>query len=277
MRTDLYKLSQEMKTNFPDLLWQYVAEDLFWRLEKTGLIEKYKIKNQDYLEKKKIVLFQTTDKNNSPERLHKVFEEESDIEWSGSFEEGKWRLSAKYINCDHNQISPDIIEIPFQIEIHRLMDEGLVSPTRVEIEFINRKHKKIVMNSYSIETILGEHIFEIMRKLELINDMKSYEVVFSILSSNSISGRRIIEIFEVFSTKEPKVISKRRLEQIEEYKTYSYMKKRWNQHAKRRQIQCSWEEVVDKILSFIKPLWTAMCNNEIFFDDWMPELGRFLG
>lgn len=277
MRTDLYKLSQEMNTNFPDLLWQYVAEDLFWRLEKTGLIENYWLKNQDYLEKKKIVLFQTTDKKNSLEKLQKILEEESDIEWSGSFEEEKWSLSAKYSNCNHNQISPEIIEIPFQIEIHRLIDEGLVSPTRVEIEFINRKHKKIVMNSYSIETILGEHIFEIIRKLELINDMKSYEVVFSILDSNSISGRRIIEILEVFSKKEPKVISKRRLEQIEEYKTYSYMKKRWNQHAKRRQIQCSWEEVVDKILSFIKPLWTAMCNNEIFFDDWMPELGRFLG
>ena len=32
-----------------------------------------------------------------------------------------------------------------------------------------------------------------------------------------------------------------------------------------------------KFQSFMKPLWHAVCCDEIFFDDWMPELGRYLG
>lgn len=277
VRTDLYKLSQEMETSFPDLLWQYVTEDLFWRLEKTGLIENYWLKNQDYLEKKKIYLFQRPEKNISNEKLQRIFEEESDVVWSGIFKEDEWIIKARYNNCEHNKISPEVIEIPLKIQIQKLMSEGLVTPSRNEIEFLNRKHKKMIINTYSVEAILGEYIFEILRKLELINDMKLYELAYSILSNNSISGRHIIEILEEFAQKEPKIISQRRIEQIEEYKTYSYMKKRWNQYAKKRDLEYVWEEVVDKILEFIKPLWNAIRNNEIFYDDWMPELGRFLG
>ncbi len=277
VRTDLQELSQKKNIEFADLLWQYIAEDLFWRLGKTGVIEKYWLKNQDYLEKKKILLFQIPDKNVSQEKLQKILEEESDVQWEGVFQEDKWKIKARYNNYGHNQISPDVIEIPFKIEIQKLMSEGLVSPTRNEIEFINRKHKKMVINTYSVEAILGEYVFEIMRKLELINDMKLYELTYSILCNNSVSGRHIIEIMELFAQKEPKIISKRRIEQIEEYKTYPYMKKRWVQYAKKRKLEYTWEEVVDKILDFIKPLWNAICNNEIFFDDWMPELGRFLG
>ena len=38
-----------------------------------------------------------------------------------------------------------------------------------------------------------------------------------------------------------------------------------------------WEEVMDRIVSFTEPLWDALCENTVFLDDWMPELGRFLG
>ena len=38
-----------------------------------------------------------------------------------------------------------------------------------------------------------------------------------------------------------------------------------------------WEETLDLILDFLTPVWSAFCNDEIFYDDWMPELGRFMG
>jgi hypothetical protein len=28
---------------------------------------------------------------------------------------------------------------------------------------------------------------------------------------------------------------------------------------------------------FLRPVWNAMCRDEVFFGDWMPELERFLG
>ena len=36
-------------------------------------------------------------------------------------------------------------------------------------------------------------------------------------------------------------------------------------------------DALDLILAFAGPVWNCLCDNEIFCDDWMPELGRFLG
>ena len=117
-----------------------------------------------------------------------------------------------------------------------------------------------------------------MRKLELISDMEAYAEANEILKEYSISGRYILEEFTVMGEKEPKVVSLKRLEQISSYKKYGYMKKRWQQyeraHGKEKE---DWEAVITRILSFLDPVWKALCENEIFFDDWMPELERFLG
>jgi len=31
-----------------------------------------------------------------------------------------------------------------------------------------------------------------------------------------------------------------------------------------------------QILSFVNPIWDAVCRDEIFFGDWMPDLSRYL-
>ena len=77
---------------------------------------------------------------------------------------------------------------------------------------------------------------------------------------------------------EPKVATMKRLDQIQSYKNYGYMKKRWLQYERMHlQEKEEWEAVVDRIMSFICPVWKALCDAEIFFDDWMTELERFLG
>ena len=107
--------------------------------------------------------------------------------------------------------------------------------------------------------------------------MKPYAVAYSILKENSVSGRHIVEIFRQKAEAKPRVVSMRRLEQVSGYRSYAYMRRRWQQHSKRNRLEVSWEDALDLILEFLTPLWSAFCNNEIFFDDWMPELGRFLG
>ena len=55
------------------------------------------------------------------------------------------------------------------------------------------------------------------------------------------------------------------------------MKKKWQQYAKHRKEQYDdWEIMVKRITNFLNPIWNALCEDEIFFDDWMPELERFL-
>ena len=131
---------------------------------------------------------------------------------------------------------------------------------------------------YSKESILADALFEIMRKLELISEMEAYAEANQILKEYSISGRYILDEFYAKSQREPKVKNLKRLEQISSYKNYGYMKKRWQQYERLHKCEKEdWESVVERLLSFLGPVWKAFCEDEIFFDDWMPELERFLG
>ena len=137
---------------------------------------------------------------------------------------------------------------------------------------------------FSPESRLGEQLFEIMDKLELVSDMKPYGDAYEILKRYSVSGRQIIDNFKVRAKNKPKTVSMHRLEQVYGYRSYAYMKRRWEQYCKRLDTtaeghmrNAGWEETLDLILDFLTPVWSAFCNDEIFYDDWMPELGRFLG
>lgn len=156
--------------------------------------------------------------------------------------------------------------------------ENAQSPKRKELKLVFVGKKSCPYLSYSKESILAESLFEMLKMLELVGDMECYSVANRILKIHSISGRHILEDMKVLGEKEPKVISMKRLEQMEDYKTYAYMKRKWEQYEKRHGREPEdWDEVTDRILAFLKPTWKALCENEIFFDDWMPGLGRFLG
>lgn len=147
-----------------------------------------------------------------------------------------------------------------------------------ELTLFLEERKHCTYLCYSKESILAESLFEIMRKLELISDMEAYGEANQILKDYSISGRYILEEFSAMGEKEPKVVSMKRLEQIASYRDYGYMKKRWQQYERNhRSEKEDWESVVTRILAFLGPVWKALCEDEIFFDDWMPELERFLG
>ena len=151
------------------------------------------------------------------------------------------------------------------------------------IVFMNSFYGDADVCIFSPESRLGEQLFEIMDKLELVSDMKPYGDAYEILKRYSVSGRQIIDIFKVRAKNKPKTVSMHRLEQVYGYRSYAYMRRRWEQYCKRLTRQqrayanACWEETLDLILDFLTPVWSACCNDEIFYDDWMPELGRFLG
>ena len=117
-----------------------------------------------------------------------------------------------------------------------------------------------------------------LERLELVSDMGCYWKVYEILKNQSLSGRFVLEELEALTEKEPKIKTKKRLDQIAEYRTYAYMRKRWEKFLRNhKQKPVAWEEALELILNFAKPVWNCLCDNRIFFDDWMPELGKFLG
>lgn len=301
VKVDLKEISREKNIPYSDVLWDYVAQDFLWRIGAGGLEEFLWLKKPDYETGERLSFYYIDGKSSrdigSPdEMLRNIITEDagindrSDIVWSiaetvdsadgtsigtnvGTSNSGnmypveKWSFVAK---CDD-------IDVPFSIKIERISEENAGIPVGKYIEAMNRFHKNIHVNVYSPESILGEQIFEIMEKLELVSDMKPFASAYEILRDNSISGRHIVDIFKQKAQEKPKIVTMRRLEQIKGYRSYAYMKKRWNRYAKRTGIDTDWEDALDLILGFLEPVWTAFCNNEIFFDDWMPELGRFLG
>ena len=131
---------------------------------------------------------------------------------------------------------------------------------------------------YSPESELSYDLFAIMDKLELIGSMGSYYDAYRLLRTQPLSGRYVLEELTVLTAASPKMRKEQRLKQLDGYRAYTYMRKRWEKYLRNHGLaEVPWEDAIDLILVFVSPIWESLCRNEIFFDDWMPELGRFLG
>lgn len=190
-----------------------------------------------------------------------------DIQGRGLIDSTIWNIQAIYQE----------MKIPITVRITPLIDKELTSE-QIELELATQEEKRIIINAYAEENHLAESFFEIMKMLELISDMSAYDNVNRILKTETINGRHIMEMLQDLIQKEPKILRKKRIEQVAGYHEYTYMRKRWEQYEKRHDMTPEpWKDVLERILRFGEPIWQALCDNEVFFDDWMPELSRFLG
>lgn len=279
LATKLKELSIKTNIPFADLLWQYAAEDMIHRIDCSGNGDCLWLSDWNYPSKltkgnnPKLNLLFKKGKKPLDDILTDILGLKTDMIWElideGSKDEKSitWIFKADY--CSY--------EVSFPIIIRRIEDESWIFPTAGVIDPLRKRYVQIKYNALAVENMLGQQVFEVISKLELINNMEAYAIINDFLKTNSVSGRHMIEELEYFIKREPKVAREKRIDQIKEYRSYAYMRKRWNQYCKKHEISDSWEEALDRVASFIEPLWRAICNNEIFFDDWMPELGRFLG
>lgn len=295
--TELKDISMERGVAFADLLHAYVIEDLVRRIYESSyadhflfLQEKgesladialhteermdfFYIKSEKQIAPDKLIPGQVLSEKLLQQMASEVFDKANkySVDWNYQIAEEKEFCRIQLI-AQYKEMS-----VPVNLRITEMKEQGVRS-VKQEIPMILKPSKTVFYYSYSPENLIGEHLFEIVRKLELIGDMKSYCVVNDILRTQSVSGRYIMEELQKFAEKEPKVIKPKRMEQLAEYREYTYMRKRWEQYCKSHGKEVEpWMEVIDRLMNFLQPLWNCLCNNEIFFDDWMPELGRFLG
>lgn len=169
------------------------------------------------------------------------------------------------------------MRIPVAVRIFPLQKKGIV-PEQKEIPLSSENGQPLLVYVYSAENRLAEDFYNIMKLLELIPDMGAYGRVNQILKTEPINGRHIMEMLEERAAAEPRQFREKRIEQLAGYRDYAYMRKRWEQYERRSGGESEpWGEVVDRIVRFAGPVWGAICRKEVFFDDWMPELSRFLG
>lgn len=307
VRVDLRHISNEKKIPYSDVLWQYVRQDFLWRINNAGLGKVLWLQKPYFATGEKLALYYVygspsgrAEDNGTPfDVLRNIIignaglNSHSDVVWTDAVASKQaaalsgnapgssdiqplihtWNLSAM---CDGE-------EVPFAVRLERLNEADAGVPTTKNIVFMNSFYGDADICIFSPESRLGEQLFEIMDRLELVSDMKPFGVAYEILKRYSVSGRQIIDIFKAKAEKKPRAVSMHRLEQVCGYRSYTYMKKRWEQYCKRltghqkEYVNAGWEETLDLILDFLTPVWSAFCNDEIFYDDWMPELGRFLG
>lgn len=274
-----------------DILYGCAIEDVMLRIYMSAYKENLWVANEDALgevayrkiskEHLELLYIQKEKKDASFSEqlvdsfLKNLFEKEDgkqNMLWNGKacmIAENEAQLS---LNCEYMDM-----QVPLTIRIKAIKYEKQI-PKQKELILMFDEKKSCKYLSYSRENVLSEVTFEIMRKLELISDMKAYDQMNDILKTHTINGRRVLDELKAMGEKEPKVISMKRLEMIRSYIDYGYMKKRWLQYVKKNpEKNEEWEKVMERLVAFLTPIWTALCENEIFFDDWMPELERFLG
>lgn len=201
---------------------------------------------------------------------NEVVRKETGCDWTYQYEQKEGQILVR-LNCTYKQM-----QVPVTMCIKPMIFSSQ-KPRKRELTFLFETKKICEYFSYSKESVLAESLFEIIHKMELISDMEHYHIVDEILKTQSVSGRYILEDLKMMTEKIPKIISAKRLEQIAAYKEYGYMKKKWQQYCRQQKRKMTeWNELMDRLIRFLTPLWKALCEDEIFFDDWMPELGRFL-
>ena len=295
--TEIMKRSRELAIPFADLLWGYAVEDMMLRIEQSEYreflwLESYPILGEqvyrERAERKIHFFYQESGKSMPPEKLcpgqtlsqalaeqmkTEIFSSTNpqEIDWTGTVSEQKgWiylNMTAEY--CD--------MRVPLTIALHSYHADNRNSVQREEA-LTAIAGEKVSYLLYAPESRIGRDVFTIMEKLELVGDMSCYYNTYRMLHSQSLNGRYVIEELERLTENLPKIKTKERLAQIEGYRNYAYMRKRWEKYLRNHgQQPVPWEDALDLILEFLRPIWHSLCEQLVFFDDWMPELGRFLG
>ncbi len=166
--------------------------------------------------------------------------------------------------------------VPIRIRVAELIWSGTV-PERRSFPLFMEGGKKIPYLHYPAEIVLAEQMFEIIKNMELLPDMGAYDTVYAILHTEAVDGRHIRQMLHDVCRRERLVPDQERGDVILSYRNYTYMRKRWEKYLRhQKRTEPSWAEVMEVLGGFLPRIWRSICEDEVFFGDWMPGLGRFL-
>ena len=135
--------------------------------------------------------------------------------------------------------------------------------------------KPVQIPHLPLEYIAVEHIYEMFKNLELIGSMSHYLEFYEALGTEAFSGRKMQMMLKNILEQRKLSLDQKRIDAWKSYENYPYMRKRYISYA-RKKSDATWEEVFGRIQTFLLPILEAIVKEEIFFGDWMPNLGRYL-
>jgi len=205
------------------------------------------------------------------EKAERILTKSEDDSYSFS-----WSVVKEEVTTIDITASWDRYHIPVKVKITELLTSEIY-PVEKILDSGFYKKKKLPYLEFPVEIQLAENVIEIFENLELINTMEVYDMVYRILTLNSIEGRKIYQFFIDYFIDDDIDPWRKKWNIIVGYKSYGYMKKKWKSYTKKfKKEMVSWEEIILMMEGFFTPIWNAIENDVIFFGDWMPNLKRFL-
>ena len=302
-KADLKKKSEELQIPFSNLLAAYVMEEMMYHLAESDFVKDLWLKTDGifdsahyrenqffhldfvyHLEEKilrteKIVSGQRLSEPLIEMILSSIFvkEKSSGIRWKYSYQWKEDEVSVE-VTAEFEEM-----KVPVEIQIEVLKVKGIL-PEKKEFEPLFREVKKITYQHYPMESILVEGLIELVEYMELIPSMKSYYMIYNIISKEPIDGRHVQEAVEELCKEKKIACTLSRGEMLSDYQEYPYMRKRWEKFAKtlkknrndKNEEIPEWKDLSKVVFRFFLPIWNSTIRDEIFIGDWMPELGRYL-
>lgn len=166
--------------------------------------------------------------------------------------------------------------VPLVVDVEKILTSHLF-PREETLRLLMENNKAVTLKLYPIEQMVALHLAEMIKQLELINQMEHYMELYDILKKYPIEGRKVKDEM-VRLCEEMKIFTDEKAYSLwVTYYDYTYMKKKWKVLLRQqKREEPTWQEAFLLIKKFFEPIWQAVCREEVFFGDWMPEIERFL-
>lgn len=301
-KAELKKKSEEARIPFSGFLAGYVQEMLVFLIADSDFSEELWLKNPDiekgdfysrqyfsieyiyHLEEKIIRSGKLTAGQNLTKELAELMfanifvkEKTRGIRWKWNYQLKDGNLSAD-ITAEYEEM-----KIPIHLEIYSMDLQGIY-PEKKTVPFLTDSKREISYRSYPMESILAEQLFSVISYVELIPSMAAYDTIYSIISTEPVNGLHIREMLADLCKQEGLSCEESRGRILAGYADYTYMKNRWEKYRKNLKKEHKnhstnapdWKTLMEKLTAFFIPIWNSLSRDEVFFGDWMPELGRYL-
>ena len=139
------------------------------------------------------------------------------------------------------------------------------------------KAKSIRLYELIPETILVRSFISFFTYLELISDMRILYDLYTIISCESLSGRKVVSSLSQSIKESNLEVDRDICNLFRSYTNNPYLKKKWRAYIKRNHFSFTpWEDVISLITDFLEKIIDYVISDSIFLEDWMPQLKRFM-
>lgn len=276
--------SEELQIPYANLLSAFVIEEAVLAISESEESENFRLKNDSILSLEYY-------KRKTPIRLEYMLYSEEELTVRGIIHrmslifqnerraEFRWKYQVEKIRDNirvHLTGSIEGLEIPIELLINRQTDITL-KPSKEELHMFLWEDRTVEYLHYPVEGLLAEHFMRIMKNMELLNDLSSYYILYDLLKKEMNSARKVTEQLEILTKENHIRVRMSRFQMFCQYRESPYMKKRWKAYLKKEKKETpSFEEVMNVLIMYFKPIWEALVKGSYYLGDWMPELLRYL-